>query len=152
MNKRWRNTGLYVLLVVVVIVLATAFFEQSGSVQPERWIYSKFVNEVEQGRIENVTITNDKSRASFASPDGTGRIIVDLAQDPELVNILTSNNVDITVQPTRDDSALAKVFTALIFPVLLLVALFFIFRRASSGPGSQAMNFGKSKARVQMEP
>ncbi len=152
MNKRWRNTGLYVLLVVVVIVLATAFFEQSSSVKPERWRYSKFINEVEQGRIENVTITSDKSTASFASPDGTNRIIVNLAQDADLVDTLTKNNVDITVQPSRDDSALAKVFTALIFPVLLLVALFFIFRRASNGPGSQAMNFGKSKARVQMEP
>jgi cell division protease FtsH len=30
--------------------------------------------------------------------------------------------------------------------------LFFLLRRAQSGPGSQAMNFGKSKARVQMEP
>ncbi|MGD1866625.1 MAG: ATP-dependent zinc metalloprotease FtsH3 [Phormidesmis sp.] len=152
MNKRWRNTGLYVLLVVVVIVLATAFFEQSGSVKPEKWRYSRFINEVEQGRIENVTITSDKSTASFASPDGTGRIVVNLAQDNDLVNTLTSNNVDITVQQSRDDSALARVFTALIFPVLLLVALFFIFRRASNGPGSQAMNFGKSKARVQMEP
>ncbi|MEM6867594.1 MAG: ATP-dependent zinc metalloprotease FtsH3 [Cyanobacteria bacterium P01_C01_bin.121] len=153
MNKRWRNTGLYVLLVVVVIVLATAFFEQSGSVKPERWIYSKFINEVEQGRIENVTITSDKSTASFASPDEAGqRVIVNLAQDADLVDTLTRNNVDITVQPSRDDSALARVFTALIFPVLLLVALFFIFRRASNGPGSQAMNFGKSKARVQMEP
>ncbi|MGB3652621.1 MAG: ATP-dependent zinc metalloprotease FtsH3, partial [Rivularia sp. (in: cyanobacteria)] len=33
-----------------------------------------------------------------------------------------------------------------------LVGLFFLLRRAQSGPGSQAMNFGKSKARVQMEP
>jgi cell division protease FtsH len=32
------------------------------------------------------------------------------------------------------------------------VVLFFVLRRAQSGPGSQAMNFGKSKARVQMEP
>jgi cell division protease FtsH len=34
----------------------------------------------------------------------------------------------------------------------LLVVLFFVLRRAQNGPGSQAMNFGKSKARVQMEP
>jgi len=32
------------------------------------------------------------------------------------------------------------------------VGLFFLLRRAQNGPGSQAMNFGKSKARVQMEP
>ncbi len=151
MNKRWRNAGLYVLLVVVVIALATAFFDQPR-VETQSWRYSKFIDEVEQQRIENVVISSDKSQARFASPDGTGRVIVNLPQDPDLVNILTSNKVDITVQPTQDESALVKVFSALVIPVLLLVALFFLFRRASNGPGSQAMNFGKSKARVQMEP
>ena len=151
MNKRWRNAGLYVLLVVVVIALATAFFDQPRA-ETQSWRYSKFVNEVEQGRVESVAISSDKSQARFAAPDGNGRIVVNLPQDPGLVDLLTSNDVDIKVQPTQDESALVKVFSALVIPVLLLVALFFLFRRASNGPGSQAMNFGKSKARVQMEP
>jgi cell division protease FtsH len=36
--------------------------------------------------------------------------------------------------------------------MILLVGLFLLLRRAQGGPGSQAMNFGKSRARVQMEP
>ncbi len=151
MNKRWRNAGLYVLLVVVVIALATTFFDQPR-VETQSWRYSKFLTEVQQGRIESVAVSSDKSQARFAAPDGTGRIVVNLPPDPALVETLTSNNVDISVQPTQDESALVRVFSALIIPVLLLVALFFLFRRASNGPGSQAMNFGKSKARVQMEP
>ena len=151
MNKRWRNTGLYVLLVVVVIALATALFDTP---RPEEtsWRYSQFINEVESGRIENVTLSSDKTQAKFASPDGTGRIVVNLPQDPKLVDILTEKDVDITVQPAREEGALSAVLGTLLIPVLLLVALFFLFRRASNGPGSQAMNFGKSKARVQMEP
>ena len=152
MNKRWRNAGLYVLLVVVVIALATAFFDQPGGSETQSWRYSKFIDEVQQGRIESVIVSSDKSQAQFTSPDDTGRVIVNLPQDPGLVDILTDNDVDITVQRTQDESALMRVFSALIIPVLLLVALFFLFRRAQNGPGSQAMNFGKSKARVQMEP
>ncbi|MEL7510784.1 MAG: ATP-dependent zinc metalloprotease FtsH3 [Cyanobacteria bacterium J06554_3] len=151
MTKRWRNAGLYLLLVVVVIVLATTFFEQPR-VETEPWRYSKFIEQVREKKIESVSITSDKSQARFAAPDGTGRIVVNLPQDPGLVELLTDNGVDISVQPTQDENALAKVFSALIIPVLLLVALFFLFRRAQNGPGSQAMNFGKSKARVQMEP
>ncbi|MEM6450082.1 MAG: ATP-dependent zinc metalloprotease FtsH3 [Cyanobacteria bacterium P01_D01_bin.105] len=151
MNKRWRNTGLYVLLVVVVIALATAFFDTPRT-EKTFWRYSQFIDEVESDRIENVTLSSDKTQAEFASPDGTGRIVVNLPQDPELVDILTRNDVDISVQPTRDEGALSAVLGTLLIPVLLLVALFFLFRRASNGPGSQAMNFGKSKARVQMEP
>jgi cell division protease FtsH len=47
---------------------------------------------------------------------------------------------------------LVRLFSTFLIPILLLVVLFFVLRRAQSGPGSQAMNFGKSKARVQMEP
>ena len=99
MNKRWRNAGLYVLLVVVVIALATAFFEQSGGDELKTQRYSQFIEQVEQGRIENVAISSDKSQARFASPDGNGRIVVNLPQDPGLVDILTRNNVDISTKP-----------------------------------------------------
>ena len=151
MNKRWRNAGLYGLLVVVVIALATMFFDQSPT-EIKSQKYSQFIDDVEQNKIESVVISSDKSIARFASPDGSGRVEVNLPQDPGLVEILTSNGVDISVQPTQDESALVRLFSALVIPVLLLVALFFLFRRAQNGPGSQAMNFGKSKARVQMEP
>jgi len=150
-NKRWRNAGLYGLLVVVVIALATMFFDQSPT-EIKSQKYSQFIDDVQQGKIESVVISSDKSIARFASPDGSGRVEVNLPQDPGLVKILTDKNVDITVQPTQDESALVRLFSALVIPVLLLVALFFLFRRAQNGPGSQAMNFGKSKARVQMEP
>jgi cell division protease FtsH len=65
---------------------------------------------------------------------------------------LTSNGVDIAVFSQNDESFWFRALSSLFFPILLLVGLFFLLRRASNGPGSQAMNFGKSKARVQMEP
>jgi cell division protease FtsH len=78
--------------------------------------------------------------------------LVNLPNDPQLINILAENNVDISVLPQREEGVWVRAFSSLFFPILLLVGLFFLLRRAQSGPGSQAMNFGKSKARVQMEP
>jgi len=77
---------------------------------------------------------------------------VNLPNDPDFINILTKNNIDVEVTPRRNDGALMPTLSSYILPVLLLVGLFFLLRRAQSGPGNQAMNFGKSKARVQMEP
>lgn len=152
MNKRWRNAGLYALLAVVVIALATALFD-SPRQEVTTWSYSpQFVNAVENGQIERVSISSDKQTAQFTNPDGTGRVTVNLPNDPELIDILTENNVDIAVQPQQDENVWARVLSTLLIPFLLLVVLFFVLRRAQSGPGSQAMNFGKSKARVQMEP
>ncbi|MEB3313127.1 MAG: ATP-dependent zinc metalloprotease FtsH3, partial [Cyanobacteriota bacterium] len=92
------------------------------------------------------------SRARFTDPEGNGQIIVNLPNDPDLISTLETNNVDIVVLPQSDDNVWVRAFSTLLIPVLLLVVLFFVLRRAQNGPGSQAMNFGKSKARVQMEP
>jgi cell division protease FtsH len=148
-NKRWRNVGLYTLLAIVVVSLATAFFDKQPPSR-ETWRYSQFIEKVQTGKIEKVRISADRSIAVVQ--DGNNRIVVNLPNDPELINILTTNKVDISVLPQNDDGFWLKALSSLFFPVLLLVGLFFLLRRAQSGPGNQAMNFGKSKARVQMEP
>ena len=150
MNKRWRNAGLYALLAIVVIALATAFFDKQP---PSRdvWKYSQFIQEVEGKRVDKINISSDRSKALVTAQDGN-KVIVNLPNDPELINILTKNNVDISVLPQNDEGFWVKALSSLFFPILLLVGLFFLVRRAQNGPGNQAMNFGKSKARVQMEP
>lgn len=151
MNKRWRNAGLYALLAIVVIALATTFLEKPAQTQ-KSWKYSEFIQEVESGKIERVSLSSDRSKALVTPQDGN-KVLVNLPpNDPDLINILSNNNVDIAVLPQNDEGFWFRALSSLFFPVLLLVGLFFLLRRAQSGPGSQAMNFGKSKARVQMEP
>jgi cell division protease FtsH len=98
-----------------------------------------------------VRLSADRQRAIVPTQDGAN-VLVNLPNDPQLINILAENNVDISVLPQREEGVWVRAFSSLFFPILLLVGLFFLLRRAQSGPGSQAMNFGKSKARVQMEP
>jgi cell division protease FtsH len=149
-NKRWRNAGLYALLAIVVIALATAFFDKQPPSR-EVWKYSQFIQEVEGKRVDKINISSDRSKALVTAQDGN-KVLVNLPNDPELINILTKNNVDISVLPQNDEGFWVKALSSLFFPILLLVGLFFLVRRAQNGPGNQAMNFGKSKARVQMEP
>jgi cell division protease FtsH len=137
-------------LVVVVIFLATALLDRQPETQ-ETWRYSQFIQNVEQNQVEKVSISSDRSRATVTTQDGS-KVGVNLVSDPDLLDILTRNDVDIAVAPQPEDNVFARVFSTLLIPFLLLVVLFFVLRRAQSGPGSQAMNFGKSKARVQMEP
>ncbi|NET24865.1 ATP-dependent zinc metalloprotease FtsH3 [Okeania sp. SIO1I7] len=149
-NKRWRNAGLYALLAIVVIALATAFFDQQPQTN-ETWKYSQFIQQVETNNVDRVSISADRTAARVKVADGS-IVRVNLPNDPDLINILTKNNVDISVLPQSEEGFWVRALSSLFFPVLLLVGLFFLLRRAQSGPGSQAMNFGKSKARVQMEP
>jgi cell division protease FtsH len=77
-------------------------------------------------------------------------------RSPELISKLREADVSFDAHPSGDDGAIWGLLGNLIFPILLIAGLFFLFRRSSGnsggggGPG-QAMNFGKSKARFQME-
>lgn len=150
MNKKWRNAGLYALLAIVVIALATAFLDKPSQSR-ETWKYSQLIEEVQNNKVETVKLSADRTRALVTAQDGR-QVLVNLPNDPQLINILADKGVGIDVLRQNDDSFWVRALSSLFFPVLLLVGLFFLLRRAQSGPGSQAMNFGKSKARVQMEP
>ncbi|MGP0129345.1 MAG: ATP-dependent zinc metalloprotease FtsH3 [cyanobacterium endosymbiont of Rhopalodia musculus] len=150
-NKKWRNAGLYALLLIVVLALASAFFDQQPQSR-EPLTYSEFIKKVENNKITRVTLSADRTEARVPNPNGGAPLLVNLPNDPDLINILIRNNVDIAVQPQSDEGLWFRVASSLFLPILLLVGLFLLLRRAQSGPGSQAMNFGKSKARVLMEP
>ena len=154
-NKKWRNYLLYALLVLVAITLGTALID--GQPQLETMRYSDLINAVQakQG-VSRVSLSPDRTYAEAVipstGPEGKKKVRVNLPNDPDFIKILTDNGIDVEVSNRRNDGALMQTLSSFILPVLLLVGLFFLLRRAQSGPGNQAMSFGKSKARVQMEP
>jgi cell division protease FtsH len=96
-------------------------------------------------------IAPDRGTAQVVENNGQ-RAVVNLAPDKDLLKLLESHKVDIAVEPSRQAQPWQQAIGSLIFPLLLLGGLFFLLRRAQGGGGNPAMNFGKSKARVQMEP
>jgi cell division protease FtsH len=150
-NKKWRNAGLYALLAIVVIALATAFLDRQPQTQAT-WRYDKFIKEVNSGNVERVQLTADRTKAILPAQDGQQVVVNLLPNDTQVVDFLVKKGVDVSVLPQKDDGIWFRALSSLFFPILLLVGLFLLLRRAQSGPGSQAMNFGKSRARVQMEP
>jgi cell division protease FtsH len=151
-KKRWRNAGLYVLLVIVMIAVGTAFLDRPNPASAPRTLrYSDFVEAVQANEVSRVLISPDRGTAQVVESDGR-RAVVNLAPDQDLLKLLTEHNVDIAVQPSREPAAWQQAVGSLIFPLLLLGGLFFLLRRAQGGGGNPAMSFGKSKARVQMEP
>lgn len=149
-NKRWRSAGLYVLLAIVVIALLTTVIDRQPG-PPETWRYSEFIQEVQQGTVAKVRLM-DRNHAEVTKQDGE-KVEVNLSpDDPKLVNRLLEKNVEVSVARQGSEGVLLRALSTFLVPVALLVGLFLLFRRAQSGPGNQALNFGKSKARVQMEP
>ncbi|MBN3906759.1 MAG: ATP-dependent zinc metalloprotease FtsH [Nostoc sp. NMS1] len=73
-----------------------------------------------------------------------------LAQNTELINILKDKNVEFGEVSSANSRAAVGLLINLMW-ILPLLALMLLFLRRSTNASSQAMNFGKSKARFQME-
>ncbi|NER26762.1 MAG: ATP-dependent zinc metalloprotease FtsH [Symploca sp. SIO1C4] len=73
-----------------------------------------------------------------------------LDQNSELIEQLRYSNIELEAKHTADNSAALGLVANLFLLLLLLAVLTLILRRSSNSSG-QALNFGKSRARFQME-
>jgi len=161
----WRIILLWTLPLLVV-----GFFLWQGTLFPNaanlgnntastRMTYGRFLEYLNAGRVTSVELYENGKTAIVQAIDPEldnrlQKLRVDLpSNSPNLVAKLREADVSFDYHPTNNDGALWGLIGNLFFPILLIGALFFLFRRSSNIPGGpgQAMSFGKSRARFQME-
>jgi len=132
--------------------------EESDLPEGTTWRYSEFLTAVEGGKIERVRFAKDGAQLQLTAVDGR-RAVVMLPNDPELVDILAKNGVDISVSEGDTQGSAVTLLGNLLFPLLAFAGLFLLFRRASGGQGGMGgmggggpMDFGKSKSKFQEMP
>ncbi|GJN39395.1 hypothetical protein PR202_gb28509 [Eleusine coracana subsp. coracana] len=124
-----------------------------------QWRYSEFLNAVKRGKVERVRFSKDGGLLQLTAIDGRRATVV-VPNDPDLIDILATNGVDISV--SEGEAAGPGGFVAfvgnLLFPFIAFAGLFFLFRRAQGGPGAGPgglggpMDFGRSKSKFQEVP
>ncbi|PSO82316.1 MAG: cell division protein FtsH [Cyanobacteria bacterium QS_4_48_99] len=168
MKLPWRIILLWTLPALVIGfflwqgTFSPASGEMGGNAASTRMSYGRFLEYLDTGKVSSVDLYDNGQTAivEAADPQLDGRmqkLRVELPdRSPELISKLREADVSFDAHPSGDDGAIWGLLGNLIFPILLIAGLFFLFRRSSGnsggggGPG-QAMNFGKSKARFQME-
>ncbi|MDY6939645.1 MAG: ATP-dependent zinc metalloprotease FtsH2 [Cyanobacteriota bacterium] len=165
MKSSWRVILLWALPVLVIGfflwqgAFGSATVAAGNNAAATRMSYGRFLDYLNAGRIVSVDLYEGGRTAIVEAidpqlDDRLQRLRVDLpSNSPELVAQLREADINFDTHPVRNDGAVWGLLGNLVFPFLLIVGLFFLFRRsgnANGGPG-QAMNFGKSKARFQME-
>jgi cell division protease FtsH len=164
MKLSWRTILLWTLpaLVVGFFLWQGTFANRAANVGSNtantRMTYGRFLEYLDADRIQSVDLYDGGRTAivQVRDPD-VDRILrsrVDLPLNaPELISQLRDANVRLDSHPVRNDGMIWGFLGNLVFPVLLIASLFFLFRRSSNLPGGpgQAMNFGKSRARFQMD-
>ena len=150
--KKYQSTGAYITLIVIIMAfIASLMTSKPDSVRDIS--YSSFLNKVTQGEIKKAVISDDyvmaESTASKEQQPVKYKVLVPL-NDQNFITKLENNNVDISVNHPGNSGQWIGLVGTLIFPLFLLIALFLMFRSASAG-GTQAMSFGKSKAKMMLD-
>jgi cell division protease FtsH len=165
MKSSWRVILLWALpaLVIGFFVWQSAFAPNPGALTQNtaaaRMSYGRFLEYLDLGRVTSVDLFDGGRTAIVEAVDPdldnrVQRLRVDLPGNaPELISRLRQSEISFDIHPPSNNGAIWGILGNLIFPVLLIAGLFFLFRRSNGVPGGpgQAMNFGKSKARFQME-
>lgn len=121
---------------------------------PNTLTYGELLEKIDQGKVKKVEINPSLQQAAVTLVGQTDKDppkeVNLFDQNPELIKKLDAEKIEYGILPSTDNSALINVLTNLLVIILVLGLLVFIIRRSANASG-QAMNFGKSRARFQME-
>ncbi|MFM5887582.1 MAG: ATP-dependent zinc metalloprotease FtsH [Dolichospermum sp.] len=116
--------------------------------------YGELIQKVDKGEIKKVELDQTEQIARVyltgQKPNTPPLQVRILQQNPELVNKLRKKNVDFGEVSSTGNRVAVGLLINLIW-ILPLVALMVLFLHRSANASNQAMSFGKSRARFQME-
>ncbi|MBN1400043.1 MAG: ATP-dependent zinc metalloprotease FtsH [Anaerolineae bacterium] len=150
-----RRRQFQVSIVYLVLALVGMWLFQTLIFRPliVRWSevpYSQFLAELEQGNVEEVTLTEDRilytcCEAPEGDPPNMTYNVV-RTEDPDLIDRLVAAGVTFRAQPPANNVLVS--ILGWIIPLLPFALIyFFVFRRMQQGGGAGVMSIGKSRAR-----
>jgi cell division protease FtsH len=149
MNPNYRNLALWAIIAVLLIALFNLFQTPQQRGQVREIPYSEFLQEVEAGRVQTVTITGQRIVGAYS--DSAVGFQTYSPGDNQLVQRLEERGVTISARPETDGSN--SIFGYLIswLPMLLILGVWIFFMRQMQSGSGRAMGFGKSKAKLLTE-
>src|SRR6266576_568666 len=146
LNSTVKTALLWVVIIILVFLLWSLFQTTKGTSTPIN--FSQFIDRVNAGQVEKVTIRGDEIHGEYKVPqNGTKEFHLNAPSNyPQMIDTLRDHKVAMEFEPKGD----APFITALITwaPVLFLIGLWIFFMRQMQAGGNKALSFGKSKAKL----
>ena len=152
MKPNWtRNAFVYLLIIVAAVALFLGISPMSNS-GPKEMDMSTLAEKIKAGEVKSVVIRDDNLTVTtndeevYRSHKDTGASVFETLR---AMGVTTDElrSVQINVAPPSQWGGLITLLGTLL-PLLLVGALFFFLMRQAQGSNSQAMSFGKSKAKM----
>ena len=167
MNKS-QSVGMYIVLGIMVLAFLSMLFAGSTT-QTTDVSYTTFVQKLNAGEIQSVKIDGNslvavpKKQPEPQKKSAAYETLMGVSQSAPTVqyHVLVPNmgslmpkleqaNVDISVKKPSESSQMLGLLGSLILPLLFIIFLVVMAKSITAG-GSQAMSFGKSKAKMLLD-
>ena len=151
-SKKYKGTGV-TFFVVIIAVLFALWFASRIQAQGQEVTYTRFVQEVQDSNISDVTINQNRTvptgSVSFVLKNSGSAGKVNVSDVNKVQELLSKYDIDYKMP----DVAETGIFETTVLPVMLtaLVVMFLFMlmnRQAGGGSNAKAMNFGKSRAKM----
>ena len=142
----FKNLAMWAIIVLLTMGLYNLFKNpQNTSSQNNNITFSKFLEEVDNGRVVQVKIQGNSIKGVYSNGKNFNTYS---PNDPNLIEKLTERNVSISASPI--DEKMPSLLGVLLswFPMLLLIGVWIFFMRQMQGGKGGAMGFGRSKAKL----
>ncbi len=145
-NRRIVSVG-QIVGWVAVFVLAVLLFNKPGNKQVVL-DYSEFKNKVAAAEVSDLTVAPGVISGMYKNEEGEFAPFKTVRmEDPELVGQLSAAKIKYKAE--QDNSWLGNILFNLLWIFLLIGLWWFIFLRPQRSDGRSAMNFARSKAKMQ---
>jgi len=152
MTSRWiRNSFIYLLILVAVIAIVVSFFRPPSGTESRD--LSQVIDLARQGKVESIEASGDSltihlndDQQTYKSRKESGSSIVEVLRDNG-VEVGGANGVDVKVKEPSQFGNLIGIFINFL-PLIIFGAILIFMLRQAQGSNSQAMSFGKSRARM----
>lgn len=144
MNDAFKTILLWMAIGIVLISVFNNFGPRREA--DEKISYSTFVNDIKQGNVRSVTITDQNVNGTYQN-NKTFTTYLPMKQDPQLLTSLLAKGVMVKGKQPDQPGILMHLFNLL--PWIVIIAIWiYVLRQQTGGGKGGAFSFGRSRARL----
>ncbi|WP_082195393.1 ATP-dependent zinc metalloprotease FtsH [Bacillus testis] len=153
MNRIFRNTIFYLLILLVIIGIVSLFTNNNET--DKNISQNQFINYLDEGKVKSFTLQPEsgvyavqgqlkdaKQGETFSS-----YVVNSDATMTDIRDAVDKTNTEMKILKAKETSGWVSFLTGII-PFIIMFVLFFFLLNQAQGGGGRVMNFGKSKAKL----